>query len=121
VERTGRRAGAGRRAKKGGSGDRMNITVHIERLVLEGLPVTTREGARIQAALKTELARQLKAHGLPPMTAITAGNFSCGPIRLARESKPAQIGNQLALAVYSGLASLRPTSRTIPPGRRGKP
>ncbi len=99
----------------------MNITLHIERLVLEGLPVTAREGARIQAALETELARQFKAHGLPRMTAVTASNFSCEPIRLARESKPVQIGNQLAQAVYSGLASLRPASRTVPTGGRGKP
>lgn len=42
----------------------MNIQVHIERLVLEGLPVTSLQGPLIQQAVEKELARLLTAHGL---------------------------------------------------------
>ena len=40
----------------------MNINVHIERLVLEGLPVTDPDSPIVQAAIETELARIVAGH-----------------------------------------------------------
>ncbi len=35
----------------------MNINIHIERLVLDGLPVTGPDSSIVQVAIETELAR----------------------------------------------------------------
>ena len=37
----------------------MRINVHIERLILDGLPVTSLQGPEVGAAVETELARLL--------------------------------------------------------------
>jgi hypothetical protein len=37
----------------------MRISVHIERLILEGLPVTSPQGHQVQAAVESELVRLL--------------------------------------------------------------
>ena len=98
----------------------MKINLHIERLVLDGLPVTAHQGELIQAAVESELARMLGADGLPEMTGAALRNLTCGPIQLASESQPAQTGNQIAQAVYAGLASLGTTPRAIQNGGRRK-
>ena len=46
----------------------MNINVHIERLILDGLPVKGSDGSIIQAAVETELSRLLGEQGLAGMT-----------------------------------------------------
>ena len=42
----------------------MNIKLHIERLVLDGLPVTRSQGPLVQAAMEAELARLMAEGGL---------------------------------------------------------
>jgi hypothetical protein len=96
----------------------MNINLHIEHLVLDGLPVTARQGELIQAAVESELARILGADGLPEMAGVALKNLSCEPIQLGRENQPAPTGNQIAQAVYSGLASLGTAPRLTPNGGR---
>jgi hypothetical protein len=39
------------------------VSLHIERLVLHGLPLTAGQGARMQASLERELARLVAARG----------------------------------------------------------
>ncbi len=83
----------------------MKINLHIERLVLEGLPLTQRQGPLVQRAVEMELAR-LFAGGL-----LTTGLRSGGtiphaagtPLQLAREASPRQLGTQIAQSVYEGL------------------
>ena len=43
----------------------MNITLHIERLVLDGLLMEARDNAQVQAAVETELVRLLSESGIP--------------------------------------------------------
>jgi hypothetical protein len=93
----------------------MNIHLHIEHLVLEGLPVTGPQGALIQAALESELTRLLGAEGLPGASSAALKNLSGGTIQLAATSHPAPTGNQIAQAVYTSLSSLGAAPR-IPPG-----
>lgn len=60
----------------------MNINLHIEKLVLDGLPVGTHEGPLVQAAVEAELARLIEQ-----------GPFE-QPIPLGRDGGPlAQLGN----------------------------
>jgi hypothetical protein len=84
----------------------MNIQLHIERLVLDGMPLTATEGAAVQAALESDLARLLSSGNLRGLTGVALENLSGGEIQIASGSKPARAGNQIAHAVYSSLASI---------------
>jgi hypothetical protein len=85
----------------------VNIDLHIERLVLEGLPVTGSQGARVQAAVEAELARLLAERGLA--ASLQAGGavprLPGGALTLTLGGSPAQLGAQIAQSVYSGLGS----------------
>jgi hypothetical protein len=83
----------------------MNIDLHIERLVLDGLPVTRSKGPLLQTAVETELARLLTIEGLPPNLAV-GGAFpliKAGNIQLAN-SNPNQLGQQIARAVHGSIS-----------------
>ena len=83
----------------------MNISLHIERLILDGLPVGSEQGARVQAAVEGELARLLAAGGLAP--SLQAGgavpSVQGSAIKLSGENNSAQLGQQIAQAVYQGI------------------
>jgi hypothetical protein len=80
------------------------IKVHIERLVLEGLPIEQRHGAEVQAAVEGELSRLMSKGGLSPELK------SGGAVPFVRTDgiksiggSPAQIGRQIAKSVYGGM------------------
>lgn len=84
----------------------MDINLHIERLVLDGLPVTRSQGALVQAAVEAELARLLSDGGLASTwrSGGAVPTVRADAIHLAAgESNPPQIGQQIARAVYGGL------------------
>jgi hypothetical protein len=87
----------------------MNINVHIERLILDGLPVARHEGPLVQAAVEAELARLLAVDGLAN-SLMSGGATSAvsGPeITLRGNHNPARLGQQIARAVYHGLNSTK--------------
>lgn len=79
----------------------MNIRVHIERLILEGLPIDAEHGPAMQAALEAELTRILAERGLAP--ALQQGGATpyarAGSIRTARADTPAGIGTKIGAAL----------------------
>lgn len=83
----------------------MNIQLHIERLVLDGLPLTRREGALVQVAIETELARLLGTEGLSP--ALTGGgmtpHLAAPAVTYAPGGDPAALGAQIAHSVYGSI------------------
>jgi hypothetical protein len=83
----------------------MNINLHIERLILEGIPLSPAHRPQLQAAAAAELSRLLAAGGLSP--ALLAGGalpfVPAAAIQLDAGGGPAQWGTQIAQAVYSGL------------------
>ena len=91
----------------------MNINIHIERLILDGLPVTSNQGALVQAAVETELTHLLTEQSLSRSSAGAVPRLSAGAIQLTQDSKPAQLGQQIARSIHGGLtaapASPRPT------------
>lgn len=92
----------------------MNINVSIERLVLDGLPVSSIQGPLLGAAVETELARLLATGGLEASLQL-GGACPRVPISVVQltASKPAQLGQQIAQAVYGGIGQKQsPTSRT---------
>ena len=83
----------------------MNISVHIERLILDGLPIAQRDRARLQDAVEEELARLLRNGALAAdlrsagMLARAAG----GTIELSGDEEPELLGKRIARAIYGGI------------------
>lgn len=83
----------------------MSISLHIERLILDGLPVPHRQRSQLQAALEAELARLLAAGGLSIdlYTGGTLAGMKAGEIHVQDGENPAQLGKRIAQAVYRGI------------------
>lgn len=83
----------------------MKINLHIKRLVLDGLPVESHQGALIQSAIETELARLLAEGGLASelMSGGALSRMPASSIQLTSEATPAPLGQQIAGAVYGGI------------------
>lgn len=82
----------------------MDIRVHIERLVLEGIPVSPGERPLIQAALEAELADRLAAGGHGALAGGATPRLDTGTIHLSRQPESAALGRQIAGAIHAGLA-----------------
>jgi hypothetical protein len=80
----------------------MSIRVHIERLVLEGLPLGEHDGPRVQAAVETELARLLGDQA-PAMTGGATPRAHAPEIRIAEDVRPAALGRAIARSLHRGL------------------
>ncbi len=82
-----------------------NIHVHIERLVLDGLPIWHSQRPLVQAAVESELARLLSTDGLAAnlMAGGAMPYISGGNIQLKSEGDPGFLGQQIAQAIYGGI------------------
>ena len=87
----------------------MKIQVHIERLILDGLPLEKRQGPLVQVAVERELTRLLTANGLAQewQAGGAVPSMSVSDFRLANENHPNQIGQQIAWSVYGGMGKTR--------------
>lgn len=82
----------------------MRVNVHIERLVLDGLPIAAQQGPMIQEAVQAELAQlliqsnslQQARGGATPV--IRAPGFQIGGRIIS-----AHLGRQIAESVYSSI------------------
>lgn len=82
-----------------------NISVNIERLVLDGISIPHHHRPLLQAAVEEELTRLLAAGGLSSsmMTGGAIPQMLARDIQLAGESDVSHLGQQIAQAVYSGI------------------
>lgn len=84
----------------------MNINLHIEQLVLDGVLVARGQSAQVRQAVEQELTRLL-ATGELQKRAWTSGidlhRLQTREIQVAQEPRPARLGEQIAGAVYGGL------------------
>jgi hypothetical protein len=85
----------------------MNINVHIERLVLDGLSLASGQSDSVQTAVETQLTRLLSDKGFACSSAYTVPHVSAAPIQLPRDTKSSLLGHQIARAIYG---SLTPTA-----------
>jgi len=93
-----------------------SVILHIERLVLEGLPVSHGQGAFVQAAVESELTRLLAEQGVKSSSAGALTHLAGGSIQLTHNVQPAHLGHQIAAAVYTGLVP-NPISQSLAPPR----
>lgn len=83
----------------------MNIAVHIERLVMNGVAMPPRDRPRLQAAFETELARLVSEEGLSPalLDGGAVPSMRAGSIQLAGDGDVVKLAHQIARTVYGGL------------------
>jgi hypothetical protein len=99
---------AGGRAGRG-----MNVRLHIDRLVLDGIDLAgidiAADRPRLKAAIEQELARLIGAGGISPELAggVALPSVRAQQIALAPDAKPAQLGAAIAGAVYGGVGGTR--------------
>jgi hypothetical protein len=82
----------------------MSIRIHIERLVLEGLPVTAAQGPLVREALQRELgsvmasgglSRELRGGGAFPVVRAAASKL--------HQENPSQLGTQIARSIHGAI------------------
>jgi hypothetical protein len=85
----------------------MNLTVHIERLVLDGVAVAPADRPLLQAALEAELGRLLAAGGpgRERWSPAAIPMRAAGPLRLPTDGAAGRLGAAIATAVH---AAVRP-------------
>jgi hypothetical protein len=83
----------------------MNVNLHIERLILDGLPDAATQGPHLRSAVERELARMLAENGLSEQWR-AGGAVPRTPVQqfnLAPDARPAAIGRSVAQSVYRGI------------------
>jgi hypothetical protein len=82
----------------------MRIDLHIDRLVLEGIELNHAQRPHLQAAVEAELGRLLAERGLGALAAGGAApSVKAGGFEMSGDGSPAQLGRQIAGAVYGGI------------------
>jgi hypothetical protein len=84
----------------------MNIVLHIDRIVMDGLAVSRAQLPAVRAAMEGELARLFASAALThfggsrSVERVAAPAFSYDPLQ-----RPAQIGRQVARSIHGSLGS----------------
>ncbi len=83
----------------------MKIHLHIERVVLDGVPVD--QPRTLRKALAQELTSRLMEGGLLPelRSGGAVPHVGGGAIELSQRFHPARLGSQIAGAVYHGIGA----------------
>jgi hypothetical protein len=83
----------------------VNISVYIERLILDGINIGPGQGALVKTAVEAELSRLLTKGGLA--TSLQSGgalpSVRAKSIQMSEDSTPSQLGQQIARSVYGGI------------------
>ncbi len=85
----------------------MNVQLHIERLILDDLPIRGSQRALVQGAVEQELSRLIELNGVGQDT-MTGGARPSVPqavMHMAEGMTPVQLGQQIAQAVYQGIGT----------------
>ncbi len=84
----------------------MNIHVHIERIVVDGLPVGFEGRAELRRSVESELGRMLASRGLAPglLSGAALRSVSAPPVELEHGSSPSDLGSQIAGSIGSSIA-----------------
>ena len=83
----------------------MNVNLHIERLILDGLDIAPGQHHVVRAAVEIELGRLLARGGLA--TQLSGGGalprIASPAIQVQSGNGPVELGRQIAGAVYGGI------------------
>lgn len=84
------------------------VRLHIERLSLDGLPLSPAERAGMVAALEAELGAMIARHGLAPGGSFATPALLAPQITAPVPFDPGAFGRALAGALYSGIGGAGP-------------
>lgn len=87
----------------------MNVRLHIDRIVLDGLDVTAADRVRLKASIESELTRLVAERGISPELArgIAVPSVPAPQIAVQPNARPAQLGAAIAGAVIGGVGGRR--------------
>jgi hypothetical protein len=81
----------------------VSVQLHIERLVLDGLELSTRDGPALVAALEHELARRLATARAWPEGGAGVHRVRGEPVRIASGASPAALGTAIGGSIHASL------------------
>ncbi len=83
----------------------MKVKLHIERLVLNGLPVSSNQGPLVQRAVEHELARLLAAGSLARSLEVSGAvaDLPAASLAMANGADAGQLGSAIARSIYKGI------------------
>jgi hypothetical protein len=83
----------------------MNVRLHIERLVLEGIDLSPAERPLLQESLQAELGRLLAEGGIEGglATGLMVPAVRANGFEMSREGGAVRLGQQIAGSVYGGI------------------
>ncbi len=83
----------------------MKLNLHIERLILDSLPIERRDSAAIQVAVEAELQRLFAAGDLSinQVMNVAVPNVAANPLVLSSAIEPQDLGTQVAQSVYQSI------------------
>ena len=84
----------------------MTITLHIERLILDGLPIGVHQAGAVEGSIRRELTRLLVEGGIAPELA-AGGMTPSLPAQTASHATPHPdaLGQQIARATYRSVGA----------------
>jgi hypothetical protein len=85
----------------------MKLHLHIERVVLDGLPVKGHEGVHVQTAVESELTRLLTERGLSHelRKGGAVSRLRLAKMNIASTDRPGDVGQGIAHAVHGALVA----------------
>lgn len=82
----------------------MNVNLHIDRLVLDGIDVAPAQRPILQAALEAELGRLIAERGVGALASGGAvPSLRADGFQMSGDGNPVQLGQQIARSVYGGI------------------
>jgi hypothetical protein len=85
----------------------VNVNLHIERLILEGLDTNPAQRRVLKSAIESELGQLLTTAGVSPeiRDAGALARIETPSIQLGRADEPSKLGTQIAGAIYGGIGT----------------
>lgn len=86
-------------------GGGMNINIHIEQLLLNGIDATPRQLAALKSAFETRLAHLLAREGIGSQlqNGTTIRTIHTDPMGPVQHGDPSRLGERIARSVHGGL------------------
>jgi hypothetical protein len=80
------------------------ISVHIERLVVEGVPLAAGQSGQLRTAVIGELHQLIEQRGLEPPLPSSSVPIALAPqIEISSPARPLELGRQIARSLHQSL------------------
>ena len=84
----------------------MNVNLHIEKLILDGIDLSPQERSQLDIAMRAELTRLIAAEGINSSLqgGGTYDRLAAGNVQFSPGQSPDVMGQHIAQSVYRGIA-----------------